>query len=87
MNWLIYDSNYWIEAVALEKINNHEIVVLERNKDIFTIRHAKNENDWLYNQAAYVNEPILVDKYGKAIPIDIKIGDLCRCLIVDVVIK
>lgn len=84
---MIYDSNYWIEAVALEKINNHEIVVLERNKDIFTIRHAKNENDWLYNQAAYVNEPILADKYGKSIPIDIKTGDLCRCLIVDVVIK
>ena len=84
---MIYNSHYWIDAVALEKINNHEIVVLEKNKDTFTIRHAKNENDWLYNQAAYVNEPILADMYGKAIPINIKTGDLCRCLIVDVSIK
>ena len=85
---MIYSSHYWIDAIALEAINNHEIVVLEKNKDNkFTIRHANNENDWLYNQAAYVNEPILVDQYGKAIPINIQTGDVCRCLIVNVNIR
>ena len=77
---MIYSSHYWIDAIALEPINNHEIVVLEKNKDNkFTIRHANNESDWLYNQAAYVNEPTF--------PINIQTGDVCRCLIVNVVIK
>lgn len=80
---MIYNSNYWIDAIALEPINNHEIVVLEKNNNNqFTIRHANNENDWLYNQAAYVNEPII-----NTLPINIQNGDVCRCLIVNVVIK
>ena len=53
---MIFDSHYWIDAVSLEKMNNHEIVVLEKNhNNVFTIRPAKNEKDWLYNQAAYIN--------------------------------
>lgn len=85
---MIYSSPYWIDAIALEPINNHEIVVLEKNKDNqFTIRHANNENDWLYNQAAYVNEVVFADKYGKAIPVNIQSGCICRCLIVNVLIK
>ena len=77
---MIYSSHYWIDAIALEPINNHEIVVLEKNKDNkFTIRHANNENDWLYNQAAYVNDFEYADK--------IPSGCTCRCLIVNVLIK
>ena len=69
-------------------MNNHEVVVLEKGKNnIFTIRHAKDENDWLYNQAAYINQRQSGDEYGRLVPIDIKTGDLCRCLIVDVTIK
>ena len=84
---MIYSSHYWIDAIALEPINNHEIVVLEKNKDNkFTIRHANNESDWLYNQAAYVNA-ISADRYGKTMPTNIQIGDVCRCLIVNVNIK
>ena len=82
---MIYNSHYWIDAIALEKINNHEIVVLEKDKNgKFTIRHANNEYDWLYNQAAYVNQP---DHFDKTIPINIRKGDMCRCLIVNVNMK
>lgn len=85
---MIYNSYYWISATALEPINNHEIAVLEKSQDNkWTIRHARDENDWLYNQAAYVNMPLLVDVYGKAIPINIQAGDECRCLMVDVTMK
>ena len=84
---MIYNSHYWISAVALEPINNHEIVVLEKYNGEFIIKHAKDENDWLYNQAAYVNEPTLVDEYGKLIPVKIHKGDICRCLMVDVIMK
>lgn len=39
---MIYSSHYWISATALEPINNHEIVVLEKSAgNKFTIRHAK----------------------------------------------
>lgn len=70
-------------------MNNHEVVVLEKDKNnVFTIRHAKNENDWLYNQAAYINMPPESDKYGRLVPHDeIKTGELCRCLIVSVSMK
>ena len=86
---MIFNSHYWIEAVSLEKMNNHEIVVLEKNhNNVFTIRHAKDEKDWLYNQAAYINMPPQSDKYGRLIPQDeIKTGELCRCLIVSVNMK
>lgn len=85
---MIYNSCYWIRAIALEPTNNHEIVVLEKNNNgEFTIRHAKDENDWLYNQAAYINEPTLVDEYGKPILAEIHGGDYCRCLIVNVTMK
>ena len=85
---MIYDSFYWISATALEPINNYEIVVLEKNIDNkLTIRHAKDVNDWLINQAAYVDMPILADAYGNEIPINIQSGDMCRCLIVNVSMK
>lgn len=55
---MIYHSNYWIDARALEPLHNHEIAVLEKDKNgFFTIRHAKKPEDWLYNQAAYINTP------------------------------
>lgn len=83
---MICNDNYWIEATALEKMNNHEIVVLEKDKNnSFTIRHATHPKDWIFNQAAYINEPELADEYGKALSIiNIQPGDKCRCLIVDV---
>ena len=85
---MIYNSLYWISAVALEPINDHEIVVLEKDENQgWTIRHAKDENDWLYNQAAYVNMPERRDEYGRPISINIKEGIVCRCLIVDVTMK
>ena len=86
---MIFDSHYWIDAVSLEKMNNHEIVVLEKNhNNIFTIRHAKNEKDWLYNQAAYINMFPQTDEQGRLISNDeIKIGELCRCLIVSINMK
>lgn len=85
---MIYNSMYWISAIALEPINNHEIVVLERDKDeSFVIRHARDENDWLYKQAAYVNMPTLADRYGKPILPNIQKGDNCRCLMVNVTMK
>ena len=80
---MIFDSHYWIDAVSLEKMNNHEIVVLEKNhNNVFTIRHAKNEKDWLYNQAAYINMFPQLDEHD-----EIKTGELCRCLIVSVNMK
>ena len=85
---MIYDSFYWISATALEPINNYEIVVLEKNiNGEFTIRHAKNVNDWLTNQAAYVDVPSKIDDYGNLVNVDIQSGDLCRCLIVNVSMK
>ena len=82
---MMYNSNYWIEATALEEMNNHEIVVLEKDKNNeFTIRHATHPKDWLHNRAAYINEPKFADKYGKALPINIQPSEKCRCLIVDV---
>lgn len=85
---MIYDSFYWVSAIALEPINNHEIVVLEKNNnEEFTIRHARDENDWLHNQASYVNMPTLADEYGKPIPVEIHSGDCCRCLVVNVTMK
>ena len=85
---MIWDSNYWISAVALEPVSNHEIVILEKDlNNRWNIRHANCENDWLYNQAAYVNMPLQRDMYGNPIPINIKSGDMCRCLIIDVTIK
>lgn len=86
---MIFDSYYWIDAVSLEKMNNHEIVVLEKNhNNVFTIRHAKNEKDWLYNQAAYINMFPQLDEHGRIISHDeIKTGELCRCLIISVNMK
>ena len=85
---MIYDSMYWTTAIALEPINNHEIVVLETDKDNnFTIRHARDEKDWIYGQAAYVNMPIYAYANGEAEPIHIKSGDFCRCLIIDITMK
>lgn len=85
---MIYNSHYWISAIALEPINNHEIVILESDPNNgWTIRHAKDENDWLYKQAAYVNEAVKVDIYGNPIPINIRPGNICRCLMVDVTMK
>ena len=76
---MIYHSNYWIDARALEFIYNHEIVVLEKDKnDFFTIRHATKPEDWLYNQAAYVNTPQ---------ENDVNPDEICRCLIVSVIMK
>ena len=70
-------------------MNNHEIVVLEKNhNNEFTIRHAKNEKDWLYNQAAYINTLPQPDEHRRLIPHDeIKTGELCRCLIVNISMK
>ena len=76
---MIYHSNYWIDATALEPLNNHEIVVLEKDKNgLFTIRRAKQPEDWLYNQAAYINTPLSVNVHT---------NEVCRCLIVDVTMK
>ena len=76
---MIYHSNYWINAMALEPLNNHEIVVLEKDKNgLFTIRHAKQPEDWLYNQAAYINTPFSTDVHT---------NEICRCLIVDITMK
>ncbi len=76
---MIYHSNYWIEAKALEPLNNHEIVVLEKDKNgCFTLRHAKKPEDWLYNQAAYINTPQ---------ENDVNPNEICRCLIVSVIMK
>lgn len=76
---MIYHSNYWIDARALEPINNHEIVVLEKDKSgSFTVRHAKRPEDWLYNQAAYINTTL---------ENDVCTNEVCRCLIVSVTMK
>jgi hypothetical protein len=76
---MIYNSHYWIDATALEPLKNHEIVVLEKdNKGSFTIRHAKDPKDWLYNQAAYINTPW---------ENDVNPNENCRCLIVSVMMK
>jgi hypothetical protein len=74
---MIYNSHYWTEATALEPLKNHEIVVLEKDKDgSFTVRHAKRPEDWLYNQAAYINTP-----WEK----DVCTNEVCRCLVVKVI--
>ena len=73
---MIYHSNYWVEATALEPLNNHEIVVLEKDKNgFFTVRHAKRPEDWLYNKAAYINTP-----YEN----NVCTNEVCRCLLVNV---
>ena len=86
---MIFDSYYWINAISLEKMSNHEIVVLEKNENhVFTIRHAKDEDDWLYNQAAYINMPPQSDNHGRLVSNnEIEIGELCRCLIVNANMK
>ena len=76
---MIYNSHYWIEAKALEPLNNHEIVILEKDKNgCFTLRHAKKPEDWLYNQAAYINTPQ---------ENDVNTNENCRCLIVSIIMK
>ena len=76
---MIYNSHYWIEAKALEPLNNHEIVVLEKDKNgCFTLRHAKKPEDWLYNQAAYINTPW---------ENDVNPNEICRCLLISVIMK
>lgn len=78
---MIYNSHYWIEAKALEPLNNHEIVVLEKDKNgCFTLRHAKKPEDWIHNLAAYINDYKLVE--GK-----VNTNEVCRCLIVDILMK
>ena len=85
---MIYHSNYWINATALEPLNNHEIVVLEKDKNgLFTIRHAKQPEDWLYNQAAYINNPLLADEFNRPLPTYVHTNEVCRCLIVDITMK
>jgi hypothetical protein len=76
---MIYNSHYWIGATALEPLNHHEIVVLEKDKNgFFTVRHAKQPEDWLHNQAAYINTPQ---------ENDVNSNEICRCLIVSVMMK
>lgn len=85
---MIYHSNYWIDATALEPLNNHEIVVLEKDKNgLFTIRRAKQPEDWLYNQAAYINNPLLTDEFNRPLPTSVHTHEVCRCLIVDITMK
>lgn len=85
---MIYNSNYWINATALEPLNNHEIVVLEKDKNgLFTIRHAKQPEDWLYNQAAYINNPLQADEFNRPLPTNVHTNEVCRCLIVDITMK
>ena len=86
---MIYHSNYWINATALEPLNNHEIVVLEKDKNgLFTIRHAKQPEDWLYNQAAYINKLPERDKYDRPfLTHNVHTNEVCRCLIVDITMK
>ena len=85
---MIYHSNYWISATALEPLNNHEIVVLEKDKNgLFTIRHAKQPEDWLYNQAAYINILPQSDIINRPLPIHVHTTEVCRCLIVDITMK
>ena len=81
---MIYNSHYWIDAKALEPLNNHEIVVLEKDKNgLFTIRRAKQPEDWLYNQAAYINN-LRPDEFK---PTKVYTNEICRCLIVDITMK
>ena len=85
---MIYHSNYWIDATALEPLNNHEIVVLEKDKNgLFTVRHAKQPEDWLYNQAAYINNPLRGDEFNRPLPTNVHTNEVCRCLIVNVTMK
>lgn len=84
---MIYQSNYWIDAIALEPFNNHEIAVLEKDKKgFFTVRHAISPEDWLYNQAAYINNPIKADEFNRPI-LNISTNETCRCLIIDIIMK
>ena len=77
---MIYNSHYWIEAKALEPLNNHEIVVLEKDKNgCFTLRHAEKPEDWIHNLAAYINDYKLEGI--------VNTNEVCRCLIVDILMK
>lgn len=85
---MIHHSNYWIDATALEPLNNHEIVVLEKDKNgFFTVRHANQPEDWLYNQAAYINNPLRADEFNRPLPTSVHTNEVCRCLIVDITMK